>query len=107
MRRPNAKSAVSGRSDVGATSELLVCADLLGRGFEVFRAVSPSTSCDLIALKHGRCVRIQVRTAKLYHRKDGSERLHFGRGGNHDVVAAVVYSHSRHEITYEPLLDSD
>ena len=48
---------------VGAIGELRVSTDLLARGYEVFRAVSPSCSCDLIARKGGRALRIEVRTA--------------------------------------------
>lgn len=48
---------------VGAMSELAVAVDLIARGFEVFRALSPATSCDLAILKDGRLLRIEVRSA--------------------------------------------
>lgn len=47
----------------GAVSELLVCAHLLTRGYEVFRAQSAACSCDLIALRSGQMYRIEVRSA--------------------------------------------
>lgn len=48
----------------GAISELLVAADLLDKGFDVFRALSQHASCDLIALDaDGSVSRIEVRTA--------------------------------------------
>jgi hypothetical protein len=43
---------------VGAISELRVCADLLAKGYEVFRAVSQSCSCDLAILKNQKLTRI-------------------------------------------------
>lgn len=46
----------------GAIGELIVCADLLNKGYEVFRSVSPSCSCDLAVLKDGKLLRIEVRT---------------------------------------------
>ncbi len=46
----------------GAVAELLVCANLLRLGYEVFRAVSPHCSCDVLALKNGRTLRVEVRT---------------------------------------------
>lgn len=46
----------------GAIGELIVCASLLGKGFEVFRAQSPACSCDLIVAKNGHLIRIEVRT---------------------------------------------
>src|SRR5260370_3813363 len=40
--------------------------DLLAKGWEVFRAVSPACSCDLIAAKGGTLLRIKVRTRRKY-----------------------------------------
>lgn len=37
----------------GAVSEMMAAVDLLRRGYEVFRALSPNAGCDLIALKGG------------------------------------------------------
>ena len=47
----------------GTISELLIAADLLRRGFDVFRAVSQSCSCDLAVLRDGKLYRIEVKTA--------------------------------------------
>ena len=49
------------RSSIGAIAELLVCADLLDRGLEVFRSVSPTAKCDLICYDGQICTRIEVR----------------------------------------------
>lgn len=50
-------------STIGALSELHVVNDLLIRGFYVFRAVSPSCVCDLVAVhKSGECFRVEVKT---------------------------------------------
>jgi len=47
----------------GAIGELRVCADLMERGFEVFRALSQARhSCDIVALRNGLMLRIEVRT---------------------------------------------
>lgn len=48
---------------VGALAELLVSADLLNRGYEVFRALSPSCSCDLVAVRGQYILRIEVKNA--------------------------------------------
>jgi hypothetical protein len=61
---------------VGAISEMQVCADLLAKGYEVFRAVSPSCSCDVMILLDHRAFRVEVRTGyylrsgKLVYMKD-------------------------------------
>lgn len=49
----------------GAISELVICCDLLRRGYEVFRSVSPSCSCDLAVLKDGKLLRIEVKSVHL------------------------------------------
>jgi hypothetical protein len=48
--------------NVGAMSELLVSADLLRRGYDVFRALSQGCYCDLIAVKKNSTLHIEVRT---------------------------------------------
>jgi len=49
---------------VGAVSELVACVDLMKKGYDVFRAVSPSCPCDLIIRKGGLTFRVEVRTAQ-------------------------------------------
>jgi len=56
----------------GAASELVACAYLMRAGYEVFRAVSPSTSCDLIACRDGVTKRVEVRSGRYYRR--GTDR---------------------------------
>ena len=46
----------------GAINELLVSVDLFKKGFEVFRALSPSCSCDLMILKNNKLYRVEVGT---------------------------------------------
>jgi hypothetical protein len=60
---------------LGALSELLASTDLLAQGFEVFRALSPACSCDLIACRGGLTLRIEVRTGQCH-----KSRIHFARG---------------------------
>lgn len=48
---------------VGTIAELKVAVDLMSRGFDVFRAMSPAASCDLMAIKEGRQFDIEVRSA--------------------------------------------
>lgn len=49
-------------SSKGAAHELAVCADLLMRGYHVFRSVSPGCPCDLITMRDGILTRIEVKT---------------------------------------------
>lgn len=67
---------------VGAMHELKVAYDLLLKGYEVFRAQSPSCSCDLLILDKGKPKRIEVRTGNYLNsgvltypeKKDGSNK---------------------------------
>jgi Holliday junction resolvase-like predicted endonuclease len=51
---------------VGAAAEMLVCADLLARGLDVFRSVSHLARCDMIASSRStyEMVRIEVRCGR-------------------------------------------
>jgi len=49
---------------IGAASELLAAADLMMKGWEVFRALSPNSHCDLLAEKDGTTMRLEVRTGR-------------------------------------------
>lgn len=88
---------------VGAASELIVCADLLARGVAVFRSVSPSCSCDLLAMRgvEGRTVRVEVTSGSMsgvgaltWPRKDAKK---------HDLLA-VVYQPGN-KIMYLPPIE--
>lgn len=53
-------------STAGAASELRAAADLMLRGFHVFRAMSPSCPCDLVVWRpSGPVIRVEVKTARV------------------------------------------
>lgn len=91
------KSAGMNPSTTGALSEMRTAVDLMLRGYEVFRPVSPSATCDLIGLRYGILVRFQVRTGWIgagklrYAKKDSDE-------GRQDHFAVCL----PHEIVYIP-----
>ena len=49
-------------STKGALSELKVAIDLIEKGYEVFKAVSPGTSCDYAIWKDGKLLRLEVKS---------------------------------------------
>lgn len=87
----------------GAISELIAGADLLRRGYDVFRALSPACSCDLIAQRGGELLRIEVRTGRrlaaggLDYSKNATD------AGRFDHYCIVVDAGK--EIVYVPALD--
>ena len=54
---------------VGAIQEYRVSIDLLKKGFEVYKSVSPSASCDLLCLKNNEIFTVEVKTC--YETKNG------------------------------------
>lgn len=49
----------------GAISELVAASDLMRKGYHVFRAMSPSCPCDLIAFDKNGIKKVEVRTGRL------------------------------------------
>lgn len=72
----------------GAVSELMASTDLMLKGYHVFRALSPSCPCDLIAFKDGVSLRVEVRSVSL--RADGSLSVRARERDDCDVYAFVV-----------------
>jgi hypothetical protein len=86
---------------VGAISELAVSCDLLRRGFEVFRALSSSCSCDLAILWKGTHLRrVEVRTG--YENPSTGKQSTCRTGIERCDIFAIVYPSG---IVYEPPLD--
>src|SRR5262245_9389802 len=81
----------------GAISELRVSVDLLSRGYEVFRALSPACSCDLVVLANRQLYCIEVRTGGI----SANGGLHYGQNKIRADIMAVV---TREEIFYVPAL---
>lgn len=49
-------------SSTGAAHELIVCSKLMKLGYHVFRSQAPSCPCDLIAMKDGILIMVEVTT---------------------------------------------
>ncbi len=91
---------------LGAIHELLAAADLMRRGYHVFRALSPHCPSDLLIYRAGTALRVQVRTAQM---PDPASRiLQFSLKardrGTFDLLALVVRGDG---VYYLPALPSD
>jgi hypothetical protein len=91
-----------GTGAVGAIGELVVCADLLRRGYGVFRSVSPACSCDLIAMRGAALLRVEVTTGHIG--TTGRMSPHSKNVALSDVVAVVLHTEIGSEIHYNPKL---
>ena len=87
FRRRNGTTGLSS-GKAGAVQELLVCADLLRLGYDVFRSVSPHSSCDIVIVKEGLFLRVEVTTGHL--NKNGEIRYPHHKPNNYDIIAIVT-----------------
>ncbi len=62
---------------VGAIAELVVSADLMRKGYDVYRALSPSCNADILAIKGSEMKKYEVRTGRYYKNNDGSYKLSY------------------------------
>jgi len=86
---------------MGAIGELSVCVDLLKRGYEVFRSVSATCSCDLAMIKNHKLYRIEVKTGYLL--ANGKLCSSQDRSSQKFDFLAIINPHTN-EIIYEPEL---
>ena len=81
---------------MGALAEILVSADLMRRGYQVFRALSPNAPCDLIVLNNGFPLLVEVRTGL---RNITRNTITFPRGhGGADLYSS--YTRNTKEVVY-------
>lgn len=71
-----------------AVGEMAAAADLMCRGFFVYRCLSQTGPFDLLAYKEGRMLRIEVRCGVLD--KQGQARCSTPAPGRYDVLAVVL-----------------
>lgn len=82
---------------IGSINQITIACDLLKRDYEVFTPLNLHSSCDLIALKGNKLLRIEVTTG----RKSTTGRHYYfpHRQDRYDVLALVFYDG---EIIYSP-----
>jgi len=82
-----------GKQIGGALGEMAVMMDLMSKGWEVFRPISLTTSCDLIAIKGPETLRFEVKSATVVGISNPRFRCDLRRNlGKFDVAAIVVFS---------------
>jgi hypothetical protein len=82
----------------GAIAELVVAIDLMANGYEVFRALSPSSGCDLLAIRGDALRKLEVRTGSRTTRGV----LSFSRVVHRHATEFAVYEPATKQITYLP-----
>ena len=102
----NPNYQMKSKATVGSVSEYVVAINLLQRGFEVFKSLSPTCSCDIICMKNGNLKKIEVKTG--YKKHDDTITLGEGnmanliRSGKFDILAIVT---GLDEIRYVPEIE--
>lgn len=73
----------------GLANELRAAAHLMDLGYEVFLGVG-STSCDMLAMKDGTVVRVEVKTASQRAYLDGRRRVLGVQQGKFDMLVVLM-----------------
>jgi hypothetical protein len=77
---------------VGAINEYKVVIDLMSKGYGIYRACSPNSSCDLVVIKGTQAIRVEV-TKGYYANKEG--RYHYDKhkdsADDYDIIAVVLH----------------
>ena len=68
----------------GIIAEMLVITDLTRKGFEIYRHVADLAPCDVLALRDGKVLRVEVKYAGCER-----SRRYISRDGRFDVLAVV------------------
>ncbi len=76
---------------VGCLAEMLVSVELMEKGYSVFRALSPTCFCDLISVKDGKMLRIEVRTGYI-NGSTGKVLFPLKKRGEIDIFAVYIRS---------------
>jgi len=83
---------------IGEINEMVVCIDLIKRGYQVYRAFEPTHSFDILVIKDGKMLKIEVKTETVL--PSGSRCITKDIDpAKFDVLARVA---NLSEITYEP-----
>lgn len=92
------KTKELGKTKVGAIQEMLVCADLIKRGYDVFRAICSSCPCDIIILKDNKSLRVEVTTGYITS-ANGYIKIPTKDYSKFDIIAIVL---GNGKIVYDP-----
>lgn len=89
---------------VGAISEMEVCAELMRKGYAVFRSLSPSCFCDAIAVKGEKILKIEIRTS---YEHPTSKIIHYSKklNKNERNTANIfgLYERSKKEVFFRDI----
>ena len=86
-------------------ARLLVCADLLLRGFKFFVAPAPSDQGDVAILKNDRFLRLKIKSGR--RRVSGKRELTYTKSINETCDAlAIVIANEGNAIEYRPPFES-
>jgi len=92
---------MASQGTIGAISELSVACHLMNLGYDVFRSLSPHASCDLVAIKGQRVLRIEVKTAGTKYGKIVKPTV--TNHGKFEHLAMVV---RRRGVVFDPPLEA-
>lgn len=93
------EGSVLSSSMKGSISELVVAVDLMKRGWDVYRALSPAAPTDLIAIRDNQTIKIEVRSGS----RDKNSSLCFPRFKDRDSFSDQYAVVEGKDIFYIPI----
>ena len=92
-RRPYSRFCLTdlAPATVGAIAELMACVDLMKNGYEVFRAMSPASNCDILGIKDGVVHLYEVRTGSYIKTEKGKKLVWQNRKSEGKEMIVITY----------------
>lgn len=84
---------------IGKISEYVVAVDLIKKGWDVYTAFEDTHIFDILAIKDGKQIRVEVKTGILLPSGRKIHKTKKGQVGHHDILAVVT---NLSEIDYHP-----
>lgn len=81
---------------VGAISELEISSDLMKKGYSIFRSLSPSCFCDIVAIKNEKILKIEIRTGYMTNK----EKIFFPRKKHGEIDLFGIYERNLNKCFY-------
>lgn len=93
---------------VGAIAELMACVDLMKNGYDVFRAMSPASNCDILAMKGDEIRFYEIRTGHYYISGDKKKLNWPNRNTNGKEIIVITHSDNKvHYVSNNPNVTPD
>lgn len=89
---PDRTGIPSNKARTGCIGEMVACLDLMRQGYEVYKAVNPQSSFDLVAVMDGQMKRVEVKVCEPDRAGFIRQEKILNKEGKFDLLAIVTKS---------------